>query len=105
VHREIAAQYAAGSDPLQLELLAIHLCIHRTLRNGMIALAARHAAGEKTGDSSPLLRTLRQEAALCRSLAATLKPVEVGTAESDQWAEFDNPLERFLKPRKHQASD
>jgi hypothetical protein len=68
------------------------------MRAGMVALAARQQRGEKTGDSTPVLRALRQEAAPCRSLSATLKPIEPDTSGPDQWAEFDsaNPLDRLL---------
>jgi hypothetical protein len=91
VYRELAPRYAAG-DPLSLELLAVHTAIHRTMRASMAALAAKRGAGERPVDSSALLRALRHEAALCRALAASLKPIEPEAAHNDQWAEFDNPL-------------
>jgi hypothetical protein len=34
---------------------------------GMVKMAERRAAGEKTGDASALLRALRQQAMVCRA--------------------------------------
>jgi len=95
----LAPRYAKGSDPVLIELASVHLAQHRMLSGRLTELDARREAGEPVS-SAPLLRTLRQEAALIRGLLAGLKPIEPEAA-SDPWSEFDhtiNPLAEFLKP-------